>query len=140
MSEPRIALIVEEAESLGWAKLPCDKPCPPPADTVAALEQVLLSWLGWDAKGPKTVFCFPSKNIETWLAAALVPEKVQSLRALECISDVMSQLPAKHRIKKRIIDYRDKAPVVTARWSTVREHCSQADVFQCDVTRAMSGS
>lgn len=113
--------------------LPCAQTCPPPSDTVAALEQVLLSWLGLSSTGPKCLFCLPSKATEAWLAAAILPNHHHLLNGLECnlnITDALSQLPKALRIKKTAREYTQRAGDVTAKWAQVKTHCTQAVQFE----------
>ena len=67
--------VVLEAQEKGWGLLPCSQECPPPDATVNNLKPVLLSWLGIDGVGDKTVLCIPSKCSEAWLASAVYPDK-----------------------------------------------------------------
>ncbi|ONN67583.1 hypothetical protein [Herbaspirillum sp. VT-16-41] len=113
--------------------LPCDRPCPPPVDTVAALEMVLLSWLGIAAAGPKSLLCIPSKASDAWLAAAALPSEHVLLTGLECRLDLeraLSQLPKGQKIKKSVREYRSRAEAITQKWQQVKDHCTQACVFE----------
>lgn len=117
----------------GLQALPCSQPCPPPEDTVAALETVLLSWLGIAAIGPKSLFCIPSKAIEAWLAAAVLPAEHRLLHGLECRLDLetdLAQLPIQQRIRKAARVYQTRAGSVTSQWQQVAAHCTQAEVFE----------
>jgi hypothetical protein len=116
--------------------LPCARPCPPPADTVAALEQVLLSWLGIAATGPKSLFCIPSKTSDAWLAAAALPAGHALLTGLECnlnLETSLAQLPRTQRIKKSVPEYRKHAGAVKSQWEQVKRHCAQAALFEQQV-------
>ncbi len=113
--------------------LPCAHPCPPPANTVAALEAVLLSWLGIAATGPKSLFCIPSKASEAWLAAAVLTAGHAMLEGLECnlnLETALSQLPKPQRLKKALRDYRQRAVSIVAQWKQVKSHCTQAGLFE----------
>lgn len=112
--------------------LPCAQPCPPPLNTVAALEAVLLSWLGFVANGPKSIFCVPSKATEAWLAAATLPANHALLAGLECNLDVeirLAQLPKAQRIRKTVREYRNLSGIVTSQWAQVKARCTQAMLF-----------
>lgn len=113
--------------------LPCAQPCPPPANTVAALEGVLLSWLGIVATGPQSFFCIPSKASEAWLAAAVLPAGHAMLVGVECnfnLETALSQLPKPQRLKKTLRDYRLHAGSIVAQWVQVKNHCTQAGLFE----------
>jgi hypothetical protein len=113
--------------------LPCHQPCPPPVNTVAALEVVLLSWLGIAAVGPKSLLCIPSKASDAWLAAAMLPGGHVLLTGLECnlnLEMALSQLPKNQKIKKAVREYRTHAETITQRWQQVKGHCTQACVFE----------
>lgn len=116
--------------------LPCALPCPPPGDTVAALEAVLLNWLGLagalPATGARSLFCIPSKASESWLAAAVLPPGHALLTGLECRADLearLGALPKAHKIRKTQRDYQGRASQVTSNWTTVTTHCPQAAAF-----------
>ncbi|HRD72544.1 MAG TPA: hypothetical protein PK027_09425 [Aquimonas sp.] len=113
--------------------LPCEQACPPPLNTVAALEVVLLSWLGIAAVGPMSLLCIPSKASDAWLAAAKLPAGHALLNGLEChpnLEVALSQLPIGQRIRKAVREYRSHAETITQNWQTVRDHCTQACAFE----------
>lgn len=112
--------------------LPCSLPCPPASNTVANMEAVLLSWLGIQATGAKSIFCIPSKATEAWLSAAILPNNHALLQGLECNLKVeagLAILPKKLRIRKSVRVYRDLAEVVTSQWGAVKQLCTQANLF-----------
>lgn len=125
--------------------LPCAHPCPPPSNTVVALESVLLSWLGIPAIGPKSLFCIPSKATEAWLLAAVLPVDHALLTELECNLDIetrLAQLPKGQRIRKNVHEYRNRAGAVTSQWAQVKARCNQAALFDQEVraiTQAFPG-
>ncbi len=128
--------IAQAAQQGGWGLLPCSLPCPPPDATVDNMKTVLLSWLGIDKIGNKTVLCIPSKSSEAWLAAAVFPDNRDLSRELECapnIGDRLAQLPKKLRFKKTIRNYQAHTSTVKAEWSRVRRLCSQAEIFSHSV-------
>lgn len=95
--------------------LPCEQPCPPPVNTVAALEVVLLSWLGIAAVGPKSLLCIPSKASDAWLAAATLPGGHVLMTGLEChlnLEMALLQLPKGQKIKKAVREYRTHAGTI----------------------------
>lgn len=116
--------------------LPCALPCPPPGNTVAALREVVKRWLGVTDPGPKAVLCIPSKSSESWLVAALLPEREDLVANIECrtdLADRLEQLPKPLRIRKNVRQYRDRAGAITTNWSGVADLCSQARLFEQDV-------
>jgi len=113
--------------------LPCEQACPPPLNTVAALEVVLLSRLGIAAVGPMSLLCIPSKASDAWLAAGKLPAGHALLNGLEChpnLEVALSQLPICQRIRKAVREYRSHAETITQNWQTVRDHCTQACAFE----------
>ncbi|WP_298209439.1 hypothetical protein [Acidovorax sp.] len=125
--------------SQGLANLPCAQPCPPPVDTVTALEAVLLSWLGLAATGPKSLFCIPSKATEAWLAAAVLPQGHALHDGLECRLDLEAQLanlPKKERMRKSKSQYQALAEHITSQWIQVKAQCTQASSFEMNVQRS----
>lgn len=132
--------VASAAQGLGV--LPCDQPCPPPSATVTALERVLLTWLGLSGSGPQSLFCLPSKAIESWLAAAILSSGHPALTGLECnlnLGVTLAQLPKAQRVRKSQLDYRAHASEVTLQWQQIQSHCSQALAFQRQVS-AKTGS
>ncbi|MDP2828856.1 MAG: hypothetical protein Q8O37_09630 [Sulfuricellaceae bacterium] len=126
--------VVQAAHTL--QPLPCVRPCPPPTNTVTALEAVMLSWLGIPATGPKSLFCIPSKATEAWLSAATLPMNNALLAGLECnlhIETQLAQLPKAQRIRKTVREYRNLAGAVTSQWAQVKAHCTQAALFDQQV-------
>ncbi len=133
------AAVVEAAHDL--LALPCEQPCPPPAASVDALRLRLLSWLGDRQLGPRSVLCIPSKAIESWIAAAALPDGHKLLDGLECngnLSDQLEALPTGQRIKKGTRSYRSCAVELTAQWERVMRLCSQASRFATDVRAALA--
>ncbi len=122
---------VEQA-ALTLQALPCSQPCPPPSNSVLALETVLLSWLGIPSRGPKSLFCIPSKSTEAWLSAAMLPANHALLTGLECHLDIetrLAQLPKAQRVRKSVREYRNLAGAVTSQWVQVKARCTQAALF-----------
>lgn len=116
----------------GLQALPCSLPCPPPSNTVTALEGVLRSWLGIPAIGPKSLFCIPSKATDAWLASATLPHGHALHVGLECnlnLETDLAQLPKAQKIKKSLREYRNRAGVVLSQWQQVKDHCTQAAAF-----------
>ncbi len=122
--------------ALTLQSLPCAQPCPPPSNTVAALEALLLSWLGIPAMGSKSLFCIPSKATDAWLLAATLPVNHHLLTGLECNLDIetrLAQLPKAQRIRKTVREYRNLSGKVTSQWAQVKARCTQAAVFDQQV-------
>ena len=117
----------------GLQALPCTQPCPPPSNTVAALEAVLLSWLGITEVGSKSLFCIPSKASDAWLVAATLPDGHALLAGLECnlsLETALSQLPKGLKIRKARLEYQARAVAITQQWQQVKNRCTQASVFE----------
>lgn len=125
--------VAENAPAYGWGALPCGQACPPVGDTCAALEHVLLSWLGNATADDKTIRCIPAQSTGTWLACAVLDASDPLLRGAECnpaLENQLASLPKARRIKKTVADYRRFAPAVTAQWEKVKTICSQAERFE----------
>jgi len=125
-------------------KLPCERPCPPASASSDKLREVLVSWCGETTIPDRTVVCMPSKNMETWVLAAVFPEDQAVGEEIECLLDPearFSQQPKRMRIKKSQVDYRNRAPVITSAWSRVAQvdTCGEAVRFDVDVRAAMIG-
>lgn len=119
-----------------FGALPCEKPCPPPADSVNELKAVVTSWIGIGPLGDKTKLCIPSKSIEAWLAAAVLPTHSHLIKNIECEEDMeekLKQLPVRIRIRKSKREYEKHASTVTANWKQVQTLCNQAEAFHQDM-------
>lgn len=126
----------ELAIANNWGELPCVQPCPPAQHSVTRLRTVLLSWLGNIVPSRKSIICIPSKAIESWLAAAVLPDGAPLLQGLECslnLESGLAQLPKAQRIKKSRIGYLSHARTLQERWGLVRQLCTQADAFDRDI-------
>lgn len=130
--------IDEQAD--GLSLLPCVEPCPPPGDTVDALRTVLLSWLGVVGSGPRTLLCIPSKSIESWVVAAMLPDSHALLVDIECepaLSARLAQLPLAQRVRKNRRDYNKHAGKISKAWADVCVRCEQARRFDSAVQAAV---
>ncbi len=120
--------------------IPCERPCPPPVDSVEAIRAVLLSWANETVTPDRTVLCVPSKSTEAWVVAALFPNDAAVRAGIECHPDAESRLrqqPVKQRISKSRRDYRDSQETFTARWPALVGSLSQAARFEHDVRATM---
>lgn len=54
--------VPEKALANGWKALPCNRPCPPAADTCTQLASALRSWLAPASLAPTTVLCLPAQS------------------------------------------------------------------------------
>lgn len=127
--------MAELAAQRGWPALPNTLPCPPAQNSANGVRACLVSWAALQALGPKTVLCVPSKAIEAWLAAAVLPAGHPLLSNLECNLNLAAQLanlPVAQRVKTTR-HYRDREATVTDAWAAVRQLCTQADRFSTDV-------
>ncbi len=127
------AAVTQLAQQNNWGTLPCSQPCPPVADTVAALMSVIQSWLGGATPGDRTLLCLPAQSSGTWLAAAVLSPGHPLLAKGECdvnLENRLATLPKKQRIKKTKRDYQAHAPSITQNWTQVKGLCSQAAKFE----------
>ena len=86
------------------------------------------------------MLCIPSKAIESWVAAAVLPEKHKLLSGIECNSNLAAQLsalPKQERIKKDLREYRNRAGELVRQWDRVVRTCTQAAQFASDVRAAL---
>lgn len=126
-------------------RLPCDEPCPPPSATTNRLREVILSWIGETSAPTQTVFCVPSKELETWILVGLFPDDVVARKDdVECHIDPASTLqgkPLKHRIvrsgKKNVEKYKAFAAQFARNWSTVAARCTEALRFEDEFSMAL---
>jgi hypothetical protein len=131
------------AENYGWGQLPCDQACPPVSATRDQIEVVLTSWLGQHSPTYRTLYCLPAQSSGTWLAAAILDSKHALLQRIECDTNVevrLAQLPKSERIKKNVIEYRKRAPIITSRWDRVKSFCIQAEHFERNVLATINQS
>lgn len=132
--------VVSVANALGWHALPDQQPCPPPSASADVVRRCLLSWTSLQVPGNRTVLCVPSKAIDAWLAAAVLPAEHTLVTGLECngaLEARLATLPLQDRIKKTGRTYRLLASTVTANWPQVRSRCSQAERFSTEVIAAL---
>jgi hypothetical protein len=140
VAEKRYADVSDELADLagqrGWPTLPNVIQCPPPSGSADAMRACLLSWAGMQEPGPQTVFCVPSKAVETWLTAATFDNGHALHNGLECNLNVEAQLkalPVAQRIKKTSRDYRARERTIVEAWSAVRQRCTQAERFSIEI-------
>lgn len=128
----------------GLLPLPCKQPCPPAAGAADQVRRRLVEWLGLEKVGPRTVICLPSKAIECWLAAAMLPAGHPLLNGIECnlhLSDQLAALPLDQRIgKKQRSDYLRCESAVTSRWGGIAQACTQAERFHREARAAVVSS
>ena len=114
----------------------CEKACPPPSATTAALRAVMLGWLNETSTPPGAVLCTPSKNIETWVLVALFPEDESAKKPnVECRWDGEVRLRKHGLIKshQKLIDkYQTNEKGIQNTWPNVRLNCSEAERFSAD--------
>jgi hypothetical protein len=132
--------------------LPCEKPCPPAADSVDALREVISRWLDLPAAGgppDRWVFCNPSKCSETWMVAACFWDRTPAImEQIECNSGLenwLSQRPIREgrfiRGRNKIVSqYRRSASNITHEWNEVERNCTQAVRFKAEVQRTLADS
>lgn len=122
------------AQEWHWAALPCNQPCPPVSASCGRLEAVLNSWLGQALPSRRRVlYCLPAQCSGTWLAAAVLPPGHTLLRDAECntgLESGLERLPKEERIKKKVLEYRRRAPQITTQWAKVKQVCTQAESFE----------
>jgi hypothetical protein len=111
------------------------QPCPPPRDTILALERVMLQWLGLQSLPERVAFWIPAMATESWLLRALFPHKAEAapceptalagVRCVECIADPASALIGERpklvrrkdgAVKKDRGAYRSQRAPLAARW------------------------
>lgn len=127
--------------------LPCAEPCPPPEATTNRLRTLVLRWLGEDSSPPRTVFCTPSKALETWLLVGLFPNSpvVRSRDHIECRPDPETSLRGLPR-ERRLISgshknkqkYQQLAPEFAENWASVTGRCTEAQRFEEDFRIALA--
>jgi hypothetical protein len=128
------ATLCDMAVEKKWPVLPCNQPCPPVANTCAALQTVVLGWLGKALPGNKTVLCLPAQSTGAWLVAAMLPHTDGLCQGLECNPDAeagLAHLPLALRVKRKSApEYRKHVDVVNANWTAVKSLCAQATAFE----------
>jgi hypothetical protein len=121
--------------------LPFAEPCPPPAATTDRLRSLVLRWLGEDSPPARTVFCTPSKALETWILVGLFPDNllVRRQNHIECRENpetVLRGMPKERRLISGSHKHKDKylelAPEFAEHWALVTERCTEARRFEED--------
>ncbi|MBF0495617.1 MAG: hypothetical protein HQK58_03425 [Deltaproteobacteria bacterium] len=135
----------------GRADLPCERPCPPAESSVNALRGVVAAWLDLSsvaALPEKWVFCNPSKCTEAWVVAALYRmTRPEIMTEIECNQGLVSWLSLMQIEERTLIRGGKKKPKayvkisdkVTADWSAVCQHCTQAARFDHEVKTVVTG-
>ena len=131
-----------EAVTKNWPVLPVKQPCPPAADTCAALQAVMSGWLGRARPGNKTVLCLPAQSTGAWLVAAMLPSTDTLCQGLECnpgAEDGLAYLKKNLRVKRKSApEYRRHAAAIERNWVAVKALCSQAVTFEQAVVAVLS--
>lgn len=126
-----------DADVARESEISCAQPCPPAQDTVEALKQIILGWLGEGSVKPPTVLMVPADNLEAWLLAYLTDD--EKYEPIECVikpDQVIARKPFK--IKKSIRSYRvDVLPYLQDNWEKIKLKCEQARKFEEDVLRIL---
>jgi hypothetical protein len=126
--------------------LPCEEPCPPPKATTDRLRNLLLRWLGMAAAPQGLVFCIPSKELETWIIAAMFPEHTWITGGrLECGKNPKAALQ-RRKLTPRFVEggkpqlavYQDYAAAIAEQWGNVTNRCSEARRFENDFRAALA--
>jgi hypothetical protein len=112
------------------------RPCPPAADTVDALRDVVVTrWLGLAAQPPFVLVTHPSRSTDAWVVASLEPP-YKRLATIECDDAVENELVARHLLRKKDGEvkkpenrYRPLAEDSAKHMDKVRAHCTQAARF-----------
>ena len=114
--------------------LPCEEPCPPVNATTNALRAVILNWLGEDECHPRIVLCTPSKNMETWVLAAVCPNHgLVPSDDWECRQNPEGQLaslPLRRRFRKHQEDYLSRQDEISDTWPIVSTRLEEAKRFE----------
>jgi len=136
----------------GRTDLPCELPCPPAADTVNALREVVARWLDLPSAGDlpgRWLFCNPSKCVEAWLFAGyenalplLMGNIMQNIECKLSLESWLSIMPIRNRClirggKKRTAGYRKAADQIQAEWRHVVHSCSQSARFDGEVRASL---
>lgn len=133
--------LLAEAIAKNWPALPCNQPCPPVANTCAALQARILAWLGNAQPGNKTVLCLPAQSTGAWLVPALLPANHALCIGLECNPAAeagLAFLPKALRVKRKSApEYRRHVAAIDSNWAAVTALCSRAGVFEQDVVAVL---
>ena len=125
-----------------------ERPCPPSADTAAALALVVdETWLGRSPRPSFVLLALPSMTTDTWVVATLDPPYA-NLADIECDRAAENQLIRSvwggvkrlrlkdGQVKKSSTKYAPFADLVGANLPLVLERCPQARAFHDDFLRA----
>ena len=67
-----ILIVHLDGEVADEPEIACAKPCPPPSDTAASLEDVVYAWMG-EPGSLRVVMAIPMMETEAWIVSALRP-------------------------------------------------------------------
>ncbi len=141
-----LLVIHVDADIAAEEEIGVQQPCPPAADTVDRLRQVVRDWLHRDNLPPAVVLAIPAQNTETWTFAALYPDDELCSRAdYECTDQPARNLTLARygkllrrtggRIRKSTRRYHTVAKRIAAAWETVCRICPQAKRFSDDLSK-----
>lgn len=68
-----LLIIHVDADIAYDAEIGVSMPCPPPSDTMNAIENVVLGWLSLSSLPPKVVLWVPTMATEAWLLRVFLP-------------------------------------------------------------------
>ena len=129
------------------------RPCPPAQLTIAAVEEVVLGWLGLKCLPDRVVLWIPTMATESWALRALFPEHplAVSCRDLPAGSTCVECLPAPSsaligktprlvrrkdgQIKKLLHEYRTQQPQISAAWHQLISDLESADHLKRQLDR-----
>ena len=124
--------------------LPCEKPCPPVMDTVAALRRVVAGWLNHSDEfslPANWVICIPSKCTEAWIVAALYGPQPQSLECYANWEKWLSIQKIRHgRLRKTSREYQNISSDIYKQWPQVEIKCTTAIRFKSEILSALRRS
>lgn len=128
------------------ANLPCREPCPPPEPSIAALSQVIASWLNLESSAhlpTHWALCIPSKCTESWVVATRYRTSPTVMPAnLECDKNLAFWLAGRPEaegdrlvrrkgteLKKQRRIYEGMAAGITDSWAHIESQCVSARIF-----------
>lgn len=137
---PDALILHVDADVADDEEINCSRSCPPARATTDSLREfVITNWCGGSIPA-QTVFCTPSKNIESWVLQALYPNDAIVKAGIECRAKPESLLAAKPKDEKMVSrkgdsykkhpnKYLMRQPEISKNWPSVRKGCTEADRF-----------
>lgn len=151
--EVDLLVIHVDADIAADPELACACPCPPPYNTIAALERLVCDWLGLTTLPARVALWIPSMSTEAWVLSALYPAQAppclpepSAAGCVECLLDPAGALLALRaplvkrkdgKLKKMRKEYAALREDIAGRWGELTQRLWAASHLQQQLNRCL---